>query len=127
MVSNFGSINTLVLIVTLMWLWLMDPEGSSSHVYSRDRLPRSWQMRMRSLSAESFREAGRSHISLTYADLFQAEFFVSTFWKGPVYQTMYINNGGPCGFAFEEGVEYLIYAYFSDHRDGLCTRIYRGP
>jgi hypothetical protein len=40
---------------------------------------------------------------------------VSEVWKGPERQTMQIgtapNDGVSCGFPFEEGKEYLIYAY----------------
>jgi hypothetical protein len=53
---------------------------------------------------------------------------VSEVWKGPERQTMQIgtapNDGVSCGFPFEEGKEYLVYAYGG--RQGLkadgCTQ-----
>ncbi len=68
----------------------------------------------------SVSEAG----SLNSWDLFQTEFYVSAFWKGPVHQTMYIRSqahGASCGYQFNKGVEYLVYAYYSDYADGLWT------
>ena len=58
------------------------------------------------------------------------EFNVETVWKGNVGQDMTITTpptGGSCGVPFEEGQEYLVYAYDSTHQDGgystgICTR-----
>lgn len=39
------------------------------------------------------------------------EFRVSTVWKGPSYETLWVQSGWPglCGFHFVEGEEYLVY------------------
>ncbi len=51
-------------------------------------------------------------------------FEVSTVWKGPEHQTMYLTTareGASCGFTFVDGEEYVVYS-----RDGsevsLCSR-----
>ena len=51
-------------------------------------------------------------------------------WKGVVYEEMYVTTpptGGSCGFAFEEGEEYIVYAHDSASGDGgytvsICSR-----
>ena len=52
------------------------------------------------------------------------KFDVTTVWKGPAYQTMYLRTPGhssACGFTFIEGVKYVVYS-----QDGslvsLCSR-----
>lgn len=55
---------------------------------------------------------------------------VSTVWKGAVHEDMYVTTpptGGSCGFAFEEGREYILYAHDSPYDDGgysvsICSR-----
>ena len=55
---------------------------------------------------------------------------VSTVWKGDVDRDMYVTTpptGGSCGFAFEEGREYILYAHDSPYDDGgysvsICSR-----
>ena len=55
---------------------------------------------------------------------------VSTVWKGTVHQDMYVTTpptGGSCGFAFEEGQQYIVYAHDSAAPDGgytvsICSR-----
>ena len=51
---------------------------------------------------------------------------MSTFWKGAVYETMYVSSGGPCALRFEKDVEYIIYAYYTEFPGwlwtGLCDR-----
>ena len=57
-------------------------------------------------------------------------FDVSAVWKGAVHEDMYITTpptGGTCGFVFNEGDEYIVYAYDSRYEDGgystgICTR-----
>ena len=57
-------------------------------------------------------------------------FEVSAVWKGAVYEDMSITTpptGGSCGFTFEEGEEYIVYAYDSPYVDGgyttgICSR-----
>ena len=47
------------------------------------------------------------------ADLGTIELQVSTVWKGPVQETMFVTtvrNGASCGFTFAEGEEYVIYS-----------------
>ncbi|MXW26787.1 MAG: hypothetical protein F4Z77_10930 [Dehalococcoidia bacterium] len=40
------------------------------------------------------------------------KFEVSTVWKGPPYETLWVRSGAPgmCGFHFVEGQDYLVYA-----------------
>ena len=55
---------------------------------------------------------------------------VSTVWKGTVHEDMYVTTpptGGSCGFVFEEGREYILYAHDSPYDDGgysvsICSR-----
>ena len=47
------------------------------------------------------------------ADRGTVELQVSTVWKGPVQETMFVTtvrNGASCGFTFAEGEEYVIYS-----------------
>jgi hypothetical protein len=48
----------------------------------------------------------------------------SEVWKGPRQQTVVVNAGGNsgsgCGYPFEEGREYLVYATGGDPSVGLC-------
>jgi hypothetical protein len=50
---------------------------------------------------------------------------VSEVWKGPKQQTVEIttaSNGAMCGYSFEEGREYLVYAYGGqDLKVDLCS------
>ncbi len=120
----------LVLIVPLIGLWLMaHPERS----YACSCLePGSPSEELEEADAVfmgrvvSVRGVERVDGDLIYLGSVITEFDVKTVWKGPVNQTMYINSGGPCGIGFIEGVEYIVYAYYSDHWDGwgtgLCTR-----
>lgn len=52
---------------------------------------------------------------------------ISKFWKGSMGQTVTVTTSresASCGFPFEEGVEYLVYAYgeMDDLHVGLCGR-----
>ena len=57
-------------------------------------------------------------------------FQVSAVWKGAVNQGVAVTTpptGGSCGFAFEEGEEYIVYAYDNADSDGgysvnICSR-----
>ena len=57
-------------------------------------------------------------------------FEVSAVWKGTVHEDMYITTpptGGTCGFTFDVGEEYIVYAYDSPYEDGgystgICSR-----
>ena len=57
-------------------------------------------------------------------------FEVSAVWKGTVYEEINITTpptGGSCGFTFEEGEEYIVYAYDSPYVEGgyatgICSR-----
>lgn len=61
------------------------------------------------------------------ADPLRATFQVKTVWKGGAVPTLFVasaRNGATCGFPFEQGRDYLIYA---NSRDGvletnICTR-----
>ncbi len=60
-------------------------------------------------------------------------FQVGTVWKGTVHEDMTITTpptGGSCGFTFEEGEEYIVYAYDSPYDEGgytagICSRTAR--
>lgn len=68
--------------------------------------------------------------SVTRDDRSTIGFEVSTVWKGTVYEEMQITTpptGGSCGFTFEEGEEYIVYAYDSPYVEGgyttgICSR-----
>ena len=57
-------------------------------------------------------------------------FEVSAVWKGTVHEDMYITtppSDGACGFTFDVGEEYIVYAYDSNYDDGgystgICSR-----
>ena len=57
-------------------------------------------------------------------------FEVSAVWKGTVHEDIYITTpptGGTCGFTFDVGEEYIVYAYDSPYEDGgystgICSR-----
>lgn len=61
------------------------------------------------------------------ADPIRATFQINTVWKGAASPTLVVTsarNGASCGFHFEQGREYLIYAYAQNgelHTD-ICTR-----
>ena len=67
---------------------------------------------------------------VTPDDHFTIGFEVSVVWKGTVHESVYITTpptGGACGFTFEVGQEYIVYAYDSRYDDGgystgICTR-----
>ena len=58
----------------------------------------------------------------------EVTFTVQEYWKGDVLDTVVIHTGqggGDCGFAFEEGKSYLVYAYADDNGDlkeKICCR-----
>ena len=60
-------------------------------------------------------------------------FQVGTVWKGAVHEDTSITTpptGGACGFTFEEGEEYIVYAYDSPYDEGgytagICSRTAR--
>jgi hypothetical protein len=61
------------------------------------------------------------------ADPVQVTFEVYAVWKGPLYDTITITtarSGASCGYAFEEGEEYLVYAHGSANSlaVSLCSR-----
>lgn len=68
--------------------------------------------------------------SVTRDDRSTIGFEVSAVWKGTVYEEMNITTpptGGSCGFTFEEGEEYIVYAYDSPcveggYTTGICSR-----
>ena len=55
-------------------------------------------------------------------------FTVQEYWKGDVLDIVVIHTGqggGDCGFSFEEGKSYLVYAYTDDNGDlhaNICSR-----
>ena len=55
------------------------------------------------------------------------ELRVSTIWKGPAYETIFVTtrrDGGSCGFNFKEGQEYVVYAYAHGFLEGPPTVSY---
>ena len=65
--------------------------------------------------------------SISSADPIKVTFRVNTVWKGPVSLTTTITtsrSSASCGYPFEEGVEYIIYAYGTedDLSVSLCSR-----
>ena len=72
----------------------------------------------------SVREFERNDGSWSSTDPTTIEFAVSTVWKGPSYETMFLTTArldGSCGFTFVEGEKYVVYS-----RNGstvsLCSR-----
>lgn len=61
------------------------------------------------------------HGDQTYVESVITRFKVTTVWKGPMSETIYINSGGSYGIGFAEGEEYIVYAYHSPRRAGLAT------
>ena len=58
------------------------------------------------------------------ADRGTIEFRVSTVWKGPAYETMSVTtlrDSASCGYPFEEGREYVVYAYAHGFLEGPPT------
>jgi len=60
-------------------------------------------------------------------DLISVTFQVSKVWKGPVQKEIQVKTavgGATCGYYFEEGKEYLVYAneYEGSLHSGLCSR-----
>lgn len=62
------------------------------------------------------------------ADPIEVTFAVSKVWKGPQTETITLTtprDSAACGYPFEEGEEYLVYAYEEENgalTTGLCTR-----
>ena len=51
------------------------------------------------------------------------EFRVSTVWKGPLLETIYLTHRpGPCQGGFSEDVEYLVYVVSGWRAPGYCDR-----
>ena len=120
----------LVLIVSIIGLWLtVHPETAHACSCMPPGSP-----------SEELGEAGAVFLGRAISetvtrdeetdwDILIAEFSVATVWKGPVSQTMRIGLGGygtSCQYSLVEGEEYIVYAHFSEHREGLwtglCTR-----
>lgn len=58
------------------------------------------------------------------ADLVKAKFNVSKIWKGPQETTFVVSTARhslSCGYSFEKGTEYIVYAFDKD--DGLITTV----
>ena len=65
----------------------------------------------------------KSQVILSSADLVTVEFKVSEVWKGPQSEVLTVRtewSGISCGYEFEEGGRYIVYA--QNGRTGLCTR-----
>ena len=68
--------------------------------------------------------------SFSHGDQTTIGFQVSAVWKGTVTEDMHVTTpptGGSCGFAFEEGEEYIVYAYDGANADegysvNICSR-----
>ena len=62
-------------------------------------------------------------VILSSADLVTVEFQVSQVWKGPQGEVLTVRTEWSeisCGYEFEEGRSYIVYA--RDGRTGFCTR-----
>ena len=65
----------------------------------------------------------KSQVILSSTDLVTVEFKVSQVWKGPQSEVLTVRtewSGISCGYEFEEGGKYIVYA--QNGRTGLCTR-----
>ena len=124
--SDFGSIvMRLLLLIPLMGIWLlMQPEqsfalscvGPGSPSEELERADAVFMGRAVSVSGVEEVYDGQ-----TYVNSSTTEFKVTIVWKGPIYQTVFINSGGAYGIGFVEGEEYIVYAYRYDRRTGLST------
>jgi hypothetical protein len=108
----------LTLIATLCGLWLFAgmgqsyacscvPPGSPSEALAKSTVVFAGKV----VSIRGF-EVPASGIVST-ADLGTIELRVSTVWKGPVQETMFVTtvrDGAGCGFTFTEGQEYVVYS-----------------
>ena len=119
----------LVLILSLSLLWFFANTGQSLACScvrpgspSEELAQSSSVFAGRAVSVREFHDPSTTTISST--DPTTVEFEVTTVWKGPSYEAMYLTTarfGASCGFTFVEGEEYMVYS-----RDGstvsLCSR-----
>ena len=108
----------LTLITTLCGLWLFAGMGQSYACSCVEPDPPSEALANstvvfagRVVAIRGF-EVPASGIVST-ADLGTIEIKVSTVWKGPVQETMFVTtvrDGAGCGFTFTEGQEYVVYS-----------------
>ena len=66
-------------------------------------------------------------VKTSFMDMMKVEFEVSKVWKGPAYTTIFVQTATPgasCGYPFEKGKEYLVYAYGTENTlsANLCSR-----
>lgn len=80
-------------------------------------------------SAEGRRLANKdsSHVRFSFGDRRYAFFFVSKSWKGPYKRDLVVStlrSESMCGFPFEEGKRYLVYASAGEWgpTTSICTR-----
>lgn len=124
---------SFALLVSVLWFF-----GNAEQVYACSCVePGSPSEELEKFSAvfagrvvsvqHSYDPDGRS---VTRDDRSTIGFEVSAVWKGTVYEEMNITTpptGGSCGFTFEEGEEYIVYAYDSPYVEGgyttgICSR-----
>lgn len=66
-------------------------------------------------------------IVISTADPVLVTFDVSEIWKGPDYKTLVVTtarDGVSCGYSFEQGEEYIVYAYGEEDKlsTNICSR-----
>ncbi|MXY43763.1 MAG: hypothetical protein F4Y50_06880 [Dehalococcoidia bacterium] len=124
---------SFALLVSILWFF-----GNAEQVYACSCVqPGTPSEELEKISAvfagrvvsvrHSYDPDGRS---VTRDDRSTIGFEVSAVWKGTVYEDMSITTpptGGSCGFTFEEGEEYIVYAYDSPYVEGgyttgICSR-----
>ncbi len=111
MLSKFTSTTIrLVLITPLIGVWLMAmPERAEAHTCSLP--PVSEKLR---LVDRVFMGKVTSLKLERDIPALLGKFAVSTVWKGPLDRTAHVYTYGDWGAYFEEGEEFLVYAYYRD-------------
>ncbi len=101
------------------WACSCEPPGSTAA--ERERATAVFAGRVERL------EAGNGSIVSKTDPAVQVTFAVQQVWKGDVPQTMFLTTaqwGASCGYTFEQGQQYLVYAFtFNDTLQAyLCSR-----
>ena len=123
---SLGSMTVrLLLLVLLAGLWLLAQPGLSYAHYCEESGTPSEELKGADAvflgRAVSFSYVEKVYGEETYIESVITKFKVTTVWKGPMSDTIYINSGGSYGIGFAEDEEYIVYAYHSPRRDGLST------
>ena len=123
--ATLGSIMRLLLTVLMVGLWLhLHPGPSQTHYCEESGSPSEELEGADAVflgRAVSVSYVERVYGEETYIESVITKFKVTTVWKGPMSETIYINSGGSYGIGFAEGEEYIVYAYHAPRRTGLAT------